>query len=133
MIEYTDNITLLESITVDGFFVGWPNPPTSETFKKILRGSYKVILAYEGDKLVGFINAISDGVLSSYIPLLEVLPEYQGQGVGTKLVEKMKEKLKDFYMVDILCDKDLIPYYEKLGMMKASGVCVRNYERQGGE
>ena len=36
-------------------------------------------------------------------------------------------------MVDLLCDGDLIPYYEKLGMMKAQGVCLRNYDRQSGE
>ncbi len=28
--------------------------------------------------VVGFVNALSDGRLSAYIPLLEVLPDYRG-------------------------------------------------------
>ncbi|MEM9907537.1 MAG: hypothetical protein AAF921_21205 [Cyanobacteria bacterium P01_D01_bin.44] len=35
--------------------------------------------------MVGFITAITDHVLSVYIPLLEVLPPYQGQGVCTQI------------------------------------------------
>ena len=34
----------------------------------------------DAGRVVGFVTAISDGVLSAYIPLLEVLPEYQGAG-----------------------------------------------------
>jgi hypothetical protein len=36
-------------------------------------------------------------------------------------------------MVDLICDAGLIPYYEKLGMTKAQGAFIRNYERQSGE
>ena len=133
MINYSTDSALLDSLKRDGFFVGWPNPPSTNVLKSILSGSYKVVLAYEDKKLVGFINAISDGVLSAYIPLLEVLPDYQGRGIGKELVLRMQEALSHLYMVDLLCDADLIPYYEKLGMSKASGVCLRNYERQSGE
>lgn len=131
--QYTLNTDILDEISLDGFFVGWPNPPSQEVFKKLLRGSYKVVLAHEDGKLIGFINSISDGVLSAYIPLLEVIPEYQGKGIGKELVVRLKEELSSLYMVDLLCDEELIPYYEKLGMMKAQGVCLRNYERQSGE
>ena len=131
--QYTFNTDILDELRLDGFFVGWPNSPSKEVFKKLLRGSYKVVLAYEDDKLIGFINSISDGVLSAYIPLLEVIPEYQGKGIGKELVKKLKEELSSLYMVDLLCDEELIPYYEKLGMIKAQGVCLRNYDRQSGE
>ncbi len=33
------------------------------------------------NKVVGFITAISDGVISAYIPLLEVLPKYQNMKI----------------------------------------------------
>jgi ribosomal protein S18 acetylase RimI-like enzyme len=59
--------------------VGWPNPPSDEVFLKLLKDSYRVVLAFDNEKLIGFISAISDGVLSAYIPLLEVLPEYQSK------------------------------------------------------
>ena len=133
MINYTTDKTILDKLDLNGFFVGWPSPPSNKVFKRLLNGSYRVVLAYEENKLVGFINGISDGVLSAYIPLLEVLPQYKKQGIGRKLVDKLKDELKHLYMVDLLCDKDLIPFYENLGMTKASGACLRNYDRQSGD
>lgn len=79
--------------------------------------------------VVGFITAISDGLLSAYIPLLEVLPEYQRQGIGRELVRRMLEKLKDFYMVDLICDPPLQSFYRALGMRPAVGMSIRNYNR----
>lgn len=75
---------------------------------------------------------LSDGVLSAYIPLLEVLPEYQAQSIGKKLISKMKEELSHLYMIDLLCDEELLPYYEKQGMTKATGALIRNYKNQNG-
>lgn len=130
--NYSSEIQIVDKLELSGFFVGWPNPPSIETFKKLLKQSYKIVLAYEGEKLVGFITSISDGVLSAYIPLLEVLPEYQGKGIGGELIARMKSELASLYMVDLLCDEELIPYYEKFGMQRTQGVFVRNYERQSG-
>jgi ribosomal protein S18 acetylase RimI-like enzyme len=117
-----------------GFFVGWPNPPSSEMHYKLLKNSYKAVIVIEKDtkQVVGFINAVSDGVLSAYIPLLEVLPEYQNQGIGKKLIQLLLEELKDIYMIDLMCDKELQPYYEKVGMVKAKGMISRNYKCQSG-
>ena len=42
------------------------------------------------------------------------------------------EQLKDFYAVDLLCDENLQPYYERRGMRRATGMFIRNYERQSG-
>ena len=133
MISYTTELSDIETLELKGFFVGWPDSPSVETFKRILKQSYKVILAFEDQKLVGFITAISDGVLSAYIPFLEVLPEYQNQGIGGELVCKMKDELKELYMIDLLCDPELVSYYEKKGMTKATGASIRNYDRQSGE
>lgn len=69
---------------------------------------------------------------SAYIPLLEVLPEYQNQGIGKKLIQLLLEELKDIYMIDLICDEELQPYYEKVGMMKAKGMISRNYKYQSG-
>jgi len=82
--------------------------------------------------VVGFINALSDRVLTAYIPLLEVIPAYKNQGIGTILVERMLEKLQNYYMIDLLCDKNLQAYYSNKGMIKASGMMKRNYRHQSG-
>jgi ribosomal protein S18 acetylase RimI-like enzyme len=81
------------------------------------------VLAVEGERVVGFVTAFSEGVLSAYIPLLEVLPEYQRRGVGSELVRRILARLSDLYMVDLACDADLVPYYERLGLV-AVGIAM---------
>lgn len=73
------------------------------------------------------------GVLSAYIPLLEVLPAYRGRGIGRELVRRLLEGLRGRYMVDLLCDPALQPFYARVGMRPATGMMVRNYARQSGE
>ena len=128
-------ITDTQNINVDqlnGFFVGWPKPPDNKTFLRLLESSYRVVLALSEKKLVGFITSVSDGVLSAYIPFLEVLPEYQSRGIGKELISRMKKELSHLYMIDLLCDEKLVSYYEKLGMRRAVGVIIRNYNKQSG-
>jgi len=127
----------LDGVTVDmlkGFFVDWPNPPSAETHLKLLKNSSYIVLAIdeEVNRVVGFITATSDDVLSAYIPLLEVLPEYKNQGIGKELVSRMLKQLDHLYMIDLCCDEDLVPYYEKFGMFKGTGMILRNYDRQAG-
>ena len=116
------------------FFVGWPNSPSPATHLKLLQTSDEVILAVEESTgaVAGFITAITDQVLSAYIPLLEVLPAYQHRGIGKELVERMLDKLRHLYMVDLLCDPDLQGFYSQFEMIPATGMMMRHYENQAG-
>ncbi len=135
MLSYITSHQYIRGLKMDGFFVGWPNPPKINTLKQILMNSPYIVLAVqkEDQKLVGFTNAITDGVLSAYIPLLEVLPDYQGQGVGKKLAQIMLKQLASFYMIDLSCDESVQSFYEQLGMQKSLGMRIRNYQFQAGK
>jgi ribosomal protein S18 acetylase RimI-like enzyme len=134
MISYTDSVEGITSHRLDDFFVGWSHPPSSETHLRLLANSTHVVLAVDGETgdVVGFITAVSDGVLAAYIPLLEVLPAYQGRGIGSELVRRMLEKLSGLYAVDLMCDPELEPFYARFGMKPYGGMIIRNYERQSG-
>lgn len=131
---YKNSLDGISSEMLEGFFVGWPNPPKPDTHLKLLKNSSKVVIAIDDNtnKVIGFITAISDGVLSAYIPLLEVLPEYKNKGIGKELVKQILKELDNIYMIDLCCDDDLVPYYEKFGMVKANGMVLRNYKMQSG-
>lgn len=133
-ILYSTSIEAIEPGDLQGFFEGWPNPPSPKTHLAILKGSYRTVLSTDSatGRVVGFINAIGDGVLAAFIPLLEVLPEYRGQGIGRELVQRMLRELGGLYMVDLICDEDLRPFYEKLGMTPARAMIIRNFARQAG-
>ncbi len=133
-ITYTSDLDGITPQRLGGFFVGWPNPPSSETHLKILQGSDEVVLAVESEneKVIGFITATTDKVISAFIPHLEVLPEFQGNGVGSELVRRMLERLGSFYSIDLMCDPGVQPFYERLGLRPYSGMVSRNFERQSG-
>jgi ribosomal protein S18 acetylase RimI-like enzyme len=84
VIEYAHSEAGINPEQLRGFFAGWPDPPSPERHLELLRGSDHVVLTRDGERVVGFATAISDGVLSAYIPLLEVLAEHQGRGIGTE-------------------------------------------------
>jgi ribosomal protein S18 acetylase RimI-like enzyme len=131
---YKNSLDGISSDMLKGFFVDWPNSPNPQTHLKLLQNSSKVVIALDDhtNQVVGFITAISDGILSAYIPFLEVLPEYKNKDIGKELVKQMLKELDDIYMVDLCCDDDLVPYYEKFGMIKSNGMLVRNYRMQSG-
>ena len=134
MIAYKQYSAAMESVEIaDGFFDGWPNPPSKAVHRKILLGSYLSVVAIDNERIVGFINVVSDGVLSAYIPLLEVVETYQGQGIGSRLVEEALAATKEFYMIDVACDDDVVPFYERFNMIRGNAMSLRNYERQSGE
>jgi len=134
MIRYTNSLATVTANDLQGFFGGWPNPPSSDTHLRILAGSDEIVLAVDNEtgNVVGFITAITDGVLSAYIPLLEVLPDYQGQGIGRELTRRMLEKLEGFYMVDAVCDPGLAPFYAQFGMTGGTAMMLRRPDLQSG-
>jgi len=129
MIKYLTSLDGITSKQLQGFFVGWTNPLTPEQHYKILQNSEYVVLAYDSEEklVVGFINALSDQINFAFIPMLEVLPEYQNRGIGKKLMEKMINILDYITCIDLTCDKEMQSFYEKFGMLKSHGMVFRKY------
>lgn len=134
MIAYRSSLDGIDAAALAGFFEGWPSPPSAETHVRILRGSSAFVLAVDetDGRVVGFVTAISDGVLSAYLPLLEVRPEHRGRGIGRELVRRVLDALKGLYMVDLSCDPELRAFYEELGFREGTAMMRRNYEAQSG-
>jgi ribosomal protein S18 acetylase RimI-like enzyme len=132
MIRYTDSTKNITSEMLKGFFQGWKKPHTPEDHLKILENSDYVVLAVDTDthRVVGFITALTDKVQSAFISLLEVLPDYRKQGIGTALVSKMLEKLKGIPAIDLICDAELQKFYYKFGMSPSVGMVIRNFREK---
>jgi ribosomal protein S18 acetylase RimI-like enzyme len=132
MIIYRDTTEGISPDSLHGFFAGWPNPPSPAVHLALLRGSDRIVLAIEAERVVGFVTALTDGVLHGYVSLLEVLPEYRGRGIGSELMRRVLGALSDLYAVDLLCDPELQPFYQRLGLRPAVGMMGRKYEYQAG-
>lgn len=135
--DHIDDVTPEQLAGPDGFFVGWPNPPSPATHLRILAASSHRVVAIDDatGQVVGFVNAISDGVLAAYIPLLEVRPGYHRRGIGTALMNRLFAQLDGLYMVDLMASEDARSFYASLdlGLEPCDGGLVRRrYDRQSG-
>ena len=97
----------------------WSSAEKPELLMKALKNSHALVSAWDGTKLVGLGNAISDGHLVVYYPRLLVLPEYHGKGIGTGIVEVLKNIYAGFHMHMLTADGRAISFYEKCGFEKA--------------
>ncbi|MHC4956268.1 MAG: GNAT family N-acetyltransferase, partial [Planctomycetota bacterium] len=111
MVEYHSDLERITPADLTGFFAGWPKPPTPETHLRLLAGSTHFVVAVEpgSSRVIGYITAISDGVLTAYISQLEVLRVHRGRGIGSALVKTMLERLSGLYAIDLICDADVQP------------------------
>ena len=113
----------LKPADLKGFCVGWKQPLDPDTLFATLKGSYRYVIARDDrGKVIGFANAISDGVFAAYIPLVEVLPENQGAGVGTAIMRELLNELQDFRIVDLMCDPPVQEFYKTLDMVPMVGM-----------
>jgi ribosomal protein S18 acetylase RimI-like enzyme len=129
MIYYQTTLNGITASMLTGFFVGWRSPHTSQTHYQILHNSDFIVLAIDTttNHVVGFITCISDGIQSAFIPLLQVLPSYQRQGIGSELVRRLLAQIEHLPAIDLTCAPDLQPFYESLGFTRTVGMCLRQY------
>ena len=134
VIRYVSDTSGITGERLEGFFEGWPAAPSPEVHLRLLRESDEVVLAIDDDSesVVGFITAITDGVLCAYIPLLEVLPSYRGRGIARELVTRLRRALRGYYMTDLVCDDELVAFYQSLGFRRATAMVIRDRQAQGG-
>lgn len=126
-IRYSASLDGVSPDQIEGFFVGWQHPFSGEKHLRMLAGSDFTELAIDDQtgQVVGFVAALSDGVQGAFITLLEVLPDYQGQGIGQELMERMLQQLSHIQTIELMCDTDLIPFYGRFGMTPTNGMVLR--------
>ncbi|MGX7014025.1 GNAT family N-acetyltransferase [Vagococcus silagei] len=89
---------------------------TSVELEQMFRGSWLVLSVYDGAKLIGTGRILSDGVITGLICGVGVDPDYQGEGVGGKIVNYLVDKLVDARIYpQLLCEAYLEDFYKTLG------------------
>ena len=84
-----------------------------------LRNSHSLVTARIAGRLVGLGNAISDGHLVVYYPNLLVHPDFQGHGIGQKLMTELQEKYRGFHQQMLTADGQALEFYRKMGFERA--------------
>lgn len=76
------------------FDTAWEHHAASD-FAPILSRSLLYVCAYDGERLVGFINLAWDGGIHAFLLDTTVHADYQRQGIGIILVQKAVEAARE--------------------------------------
>jgi GNAT superfamily N-acetyltransferase len=119
-IQYSETRELsLESLLTLYLANHWSSAEKPELLQKGLLASHTLITAWDGERLIGLGNTISDGCLVVYYSHLLVLPDYQGRGIGARLMQMLMARYVDFHQQVIFADGGATEFYRKLGFKRA--------------
>ena len=102
--------------------VGW-QPRPLERVEIALKQSFIYICAWyisnDRQKLIGFTRAVSDGVFHAMLLDIMVHPDFQGKGIGKKIVKAIVQKLHQARVRDItlFASAHMVDFYHKLGFI----------------
>lgn len=119
MIQYVSNITAKEYMDLRKK-VGWVEFPLEEA-QECITNAYMVLCVRDDEKAIGVVRLLWDKGYIAFLSDVIVDPEYQGQGIGRKLVEaciqRLKDDMKPGYKVKLTLNsaKGKEPFYEKFG------------------
>lgn len=86
-----------------------------------LNNSLFIITAYMDNACVGMGRLVGDGAVICYVQDLIVLPQAQGRGIGSKVLEALVEKVEELrmehteLMLCLMCAKGRELFYEAHG------------------
>lgn len=98
--------------------VDWSSGHYPDQLQIAMRNYKTVYSAWDDKQLVGLVSAMDDGVMTAYIHYLLVRPEYEGKGIGRKLMELTKETYQKYLRIVLISYDSAIPFYERLGFQK---------------
>ena len=95
--------------------VGWSSGQYPERLTKAMAHSGSVFTAWDGELLVGLVNALDDSEMTAYVHYLLVRPEYQKNGIGNELIRMIKERYADYLRIVLISYNEEVPFYERCG------------------
>lgn len=119
-IEYKD-IHDFDKAQLERLFlsVEWSSGHYPDKLVTAMKNFETVYSAWDGDRLVGMICAMDDGIMTAYVHYLLVAPEYQGNEIGRTLVEMVKEKYSDYLRIVLVAYDAELNFYENCGFKKS--------------
>ena len=123
MINIKENIKNVEEFNLLYDDVGWGAYDDNIT-QKALDNTFYSVSAYDDNKIVGYGRIIGDTICFLYIQDIMVKPEYQGNKIGTMIMNKLLEKINEIKQenpdlrVYLGASKNREKFYEKFGFVK---------------
>ncbi|MCD8837505.1 GNAT family N-acetyltransferase [Mammaliicoccus sciuri] len=96
--------------------VGWDvYVKNNEDMTVLLKNACYFVTVWDNDQLLGLTRVISDDHSIAYVQDILIDPDYQGNGIGSKLLNMIKERFNHVRQVVLMTDtsEKTINFYEK--------------------
>ncbi len=108
----------------------WAKDRSLEDLSIAIANSNPVIAVWDGRELIGFARATSDGIYRATIWDVVIHPEYQGSGLGSKLVETVLShpcihRVERVYLMTTHQQK----FYQRIGFQQNSTTTMVLYNQ----
>jgi len=98
--------------------VGWATFPLEAGARSLELTPY-CVCAFKDDELIGMGRVLGDCVITFYVGNIMVRPEYQGEGIGLKIMERIMAYVEKHAIpgaiASLLSIKDTENFYEQFG------------------
>lgn len=92
--------------------LGWWPERTLADIESML-GSSIAVGAWDEDRLVGFVRAVSDGLFRAYIEDMGVHADYRKRSLGREIIDRITAELKNIHVVSLFCESGLVDFYQQ--------------------
>lgn len=97
---------------------------TPEEQETIFTNSYAVVFVYHKNQIVGVGRALSDGVCQAAVYNIALEEEYQGSGIGRKLIGLLLDQVKGQNVI-LYTHPRTVALYEKMGFRRSkTAMCI---------
>ncbi|WP_283577427.1 GNAT family N-acetyltransferase [Ligilactobacillus aviarius] len=110
--------------------VGWTEyTKDSARLFRALKNSLDILTIWNNNELIGLIRAVGDGETILYIQDLLIRPDYQNQGLGSILLQKMGDRYQNVRQKVLITDNTnkTNSFYEKNGFVKSDYLNLNCY------
>lgn len=109
----------------------WAKDRRREDLEIALEHSNPIVSAWDGDRTIGFARATSDGIYRAVIWDVVVHPNYQGAGIGRKLVQTilshpLVSRVERVYLMTTNQQK----FYERIGFQPNASTTLVLYNQE---
>ena len=121
-IKYIEKTPIATEFNMLTKLVGW-GTRENNIVEEALKNTLYSLCVYDVDKLIGYGRIIGDKTIFLYIQDIMVIPEYQGQKIGTEIMNKVIEKVNEYKKINpdirtyLGASKGKESFYEKFGFV----------------
>lgn len=118
-LDWTDTLDLIDWDELSALYKVAPlGDKPAASLKTVFSNSRYRCFVSEHGRIVGVGRALADGVDTSYVCDVAVLPEYQGTGLGKQIVARLVELSRGHKKILLYAVPGKEPFYRKFGFRR---------------